>query len=137
MTMSKNWLIKLKNPLNQYQICVYEDGRVYANERNQKICLLTDSAIAEIRALIDEDLGIIKNYGYHVQDNDGYIARFWDSSNKKRNLKVKGWRGALEVRRIIFRTSNFKRLFITEDELIAIAELFFAISSKECSDDEE
>ncbi len=137
MAMSKNWYIKVQNPTSRYQITLYEDGRVFGQEKNQKICVLNDSVIAEIRELVELDLPIIRSYGYHVQEHDGFIVKFWNNASSKDRLKVRGWRFAQQVVRMIFKKDNFKRLFVREDDLIAIAEEIYAIPSEVCSDEEE
>lgn len=124
--MSKNWLIKIQNPRTKYVISVYPDGTIYGNEFGRRIGVLTDDATAEIRSLIHEDLGVLKLYGgYNCQNLDGFIVKFWDNSNKKRNLKIKGWRYGEDVIRIIFKEPNFKRLFMSNDEVISILEAFY------------
>ena len=130
-----NWLLKIQHPRTKYVISVYPDGNIYGNEYGCRVGVLIDDAIAQIRALIHEDLGVLKLYGgYDHQNSDGFTVKFWDSSNKKRNLKIKGWRYGEDVIRIIFKESNFKRLFMSKDEVISVLESFYG---EEYSDDEE
>ena len=120
-----HWLIKIQNPRTKCMLSVYPDGTIYGNERGHKVCVLTDAAIDEIQALVHEDLSIIKNYGYDVQDSTGLIVRFWDKSQKKRQLKVKGWRYAEDVMRVIFTESNIDKAFGGRDDLISVLETFY------------
>ena len=120
-----HWLIKIQNPRTKYTLSVYPDGTIYGNERGHKVSVLTDAAIDEIQALVHEDLSIIKNYGYDVQDSTGLIVRFWDKSQKKRQLKVKGWRYAEDVMRVIFTESNIDKAFGGRDDLISVLETFY------------
>ena len=120
-----HWLIKIQNPRTKCMLSVYPDGTIYGNERGHKVCLLTDDAIAKIQALVHEDLSIIKNYGYDVQDSTGLIVRFWDKSQKKRQLKVKGWHYAEDVMRVIFTESNIDKAFGGRDDLISVLETFY------------
>ena len=120
-----HWLIKIQNPRTKYTLSVFSDGTIYGNERGHKVCVLTDAAIDEIQALVHEDLSIIKNYGYDVQDSTGLIVRFWDKSQKKRQLKVKGWRYAEDVMRVIFTESNIDKAFGGRDDLISVLETFY------------
>lgn len=131
MAKPQPWFIKIQNPTSRYQITLYDDGRVYGQEKNQKICVLTDSTMAEIRELVELDLPVIRSYGYHVHEKDGFIVKFWDNCSSKRRLKVRGWRWAQQVVRMIFKKDNYKRLFICEDDLIFIAEQIYAIPSEE------
>ena len=128
-----HWLIKIQNPRTKCMLSVYPDGTIYGNERGHKVCLLTDDAIAKIQALVHEDLSIIKNYGYDVQDSTGLIVRFWDKSQKKRQLKVKGWHYAEDVMRVIFTESNIDKAFGGKDDLISVLEAFYG----EYSDEEQ
>ncbi len=128
-----HWLIKIQNPRTKCMLSVYPDGTIYGNERGHKVCVLTDAAIDEIQALVHEDLSIIKNYGYDVQDSTGLIVRFWDKSQKKRQLKVKGWHYAEDVMRVIFTESNIDKAFGGKDDLISVLEAFYG----EYSDEEQ
>lgn len=126
-----HWLIKIQNPRTKYTLSVFPDGTIYGNERGHKVCVLTDAAIDEIQALVHEDLSIIKNYGYDVQDSTGLIIKFWDNSNKRRELKVKGWRYAEDVMRAIFNESNIDKAFGGRDDLISVLEAFYGGDSNE------
>ena len=122
----KHWLIKIQNPRTKYTISVYPDGTTYGNDSGCKICVLNDDAITQIRDLIHEDIGILKSYGsYDVQNLDGFTVKFWDSSNKKRNLKIKGWHYGEAVLKFIFNESNFKLWFMDDDEIISVLKSFY------------
>lgn len=101
--MCKNWLVKIQNPLTRCKLVIYEDGRFYVDDSGPLIGYLKARAIREIKSLINEFLPTIKQFGYHIQEYDGFITKFWDSSNKKRDdLKVKGWKYEYHLLRILF-----------------------------------
>ena len=56
---------------------IYEDGRLFLDGSGPLIGYLKAGAIREIKILIDEFLPTIKQYGYHVQEKDGFIVKFY------------------------------------------------------------
>lgn len=122
----KNWFLKIRNRVNGYQIAIYDDGTVYGNEKGYKILQLTASAMEQIRALVHDDLGMIKKYGYDVQSDGVYNAKFWDNSNQKRSLKIRGWYSAYEVRDIVFTSENEAFRFIDSEEYGSLLDEVYA-----------
>lgn len=132
----KNWLIKIQNPHTRCKLVVYEDGRLYVDGVGPLIGYLKPVAIREIKSLIDEFLPIIKQYGYHVQEYDGFITKFWDHSNKKRDdLKVKGWKYECHLLRILFNVKNFRKFKVSMPEFYSVMSDFLETKAVECSNE--
>lgn len=136
--MCKNWLVKIQNPRTGCRLVIYEDGRFYVDGDGPLIGYLKPVAIREIKNLIDEFLPLIKQYGYHVQESDGFITKFWDNSSKKRDdLKVRGWKYEDHLLRILFNGNNIRKLKIDMPEFYAIMETFLGTTfDEECCDGE-
>lgn len=127
--MCKNWLVKIQNPLTRCKLVIYEDGRFYVDGSGPLIGYLKAGAIREIKNLIDEFLPTIKQYGYHVQEYDGFITKFWDNSNMKRDdLKVKGWKYEYHLLRILFNEDNIRKFKIDIPDFYSIMKTFLESS---------
>ncbi len=134
--MSKNWLIKIQNPHTRRKLVIYEDGRLFLDGGDPLIGYLKAGAIREIKSLINEFLPTIKQFGYHIQEYDGFITKFWDSSNKKRDdLKVKGWKYEYHLLRILFNENNIRKFKISKFEFYSIMSDFLETKAAECSDE--
>lgn len=121
----KNWYLKLRNRVNGYQIAIYPDGTVYGDAKGEKILRLSSLAMEQIRSLVQEDIGMIKKYGYDVQSDGIYNAKFWDDSHHKRSLKVRGWHSAPEVRDIVFSSDNEEERYLDCDYYGLILDNFY------------
>lgn len=134
--MCKNWLVKIQNPLTRCKLVIYEDGRFYVDDSGPLIGYLKARAIREIKSLINEFLPTIKQFGYRIQEYDGFITKFWDSSNKKRDdLKVKGWKYEYHLLRILFNENNIRKFKISKFEFYSIMSDFLETKAAECSDE--
>ena len=130
--MCKDWLIKIQNPLTRCKLVIYEDGRFYVDGSGPLIGYLKVGALREIKSLIDEFLPTIKQYGYHVQEKDGFIVKFWDNSNMKRDdLKVKGWKYEYHLLRILFNVKNFRKFKVSMPEFYSVMSDFLETKADE------
>lgn len=121
----KNWYLKLRNRVNGYQIAIYPDGTVYGDAKGEKILRLSPSAMEQIRSLVQEDIGMIKKYGYDVQSDGIYNAKFWDDSHHNRSLKVRGWYSAPVVRDIVFSSENVEKRYLDGECYSSILDIFY------------
>lgn len=119
--MKTHWSVKLKNPFNGMKLVTYEDGRVYIDRTGPLMGKLKSTSMKKIRFYINEYAHYMKRYGYEVQDRTGFIAKFWDSSRKKRDdLTVKGWPYEREFLEIILNRNSYRKLLISESEFLSI-----------------
>ena len=119
--MITHWIVKLKNPFNGMKLVTYEDGRVYIDRTGPLMGKLKSTSMKKIRFYINEYAHYMKRYGYEVQDRTGFIAKFWDSSRKKRDdLTVKGWPYEREFLEIILNRNSYRKLLISESEFLSI-----------------
>jgi len=133
--MCKNWLVKIQNPLTRCKLVIYEDGRFYIDGSGPLIGYLKAGALREIKSLIDEFLPTIKQYGYHVQEKDGFIVKFWDNSNMKRDdLKVKGWKYECHLLRILFNVKNFRKFKVSMPEFHSVMSDFLETKAEGVND---
>lgn len=134
--MCANWLIKFQSRRTRVTFAIYLDGRVYV-DHGPLIGYLKKHDINEISKMVHEFLPIIKSYGYHVQEDTGFITRFWDNSrNKRTDLKVRGWKYENFVKEILLSPSSYKRRFVTDDEFLSIMETFYGVKLEECGDED-
>lgn len=119
--MKAHWIVKLKNPFNGMKLVAYEDGRVYVDGTGPLIGRLNPTSMEKIRYYINEYAHYIKVVGYEVQDIYGFIAKFWDNSNVKRDdLTVKGWPYEREFLEIIFNKNSYRKFLIGDGEFVSI-----------------
>ena len=119
--MKSHWIVKMKNPLNGTSLAIYDDGRVYVDKTGPFIGTLKTRFLKKIKIYIQEYVHYMKRYGYEVQDRTGFIAKFWDSSRKKRDdLTVKGWPYEREFLEIILNRNSYRKLLISESEFLSI-----------------
>ena len=136
--MCKDWLIKIQNPLTRCKLVIYEDGRFYVDGSGPLIGYLKPVAIREIKSLINEFLPTIKRNGYHVQEKDGFIVKFWDNSNMKRyDLKVKGWKYECHLLRILFNVNNFRKFKVSMPKFYSIMSDFLETKADQERSNEE
>lgn len=103
------------------KLVTYEDGRVYIDRTGPLMGKLKSTSMKKIRFYINEYAHYMKRYGYEVQDRTGFIAKFWDSSRKKRDdLTVKGWPYEREFLEIILNRNSYRKLLISESEFLSI-----------------
>ena len=135
--MCKNWLVKIQNTFTRCKLVIYEDGRLFLDGSGPLIGYLKAGALREIKSLINEFLPTIKRNGYHVQEKDGFIVKFWDNSNMKRDdLKVKGWKYEYHLLRILFNENNIRKFKIDISDFYSIMETFLGTTfDEECSDE--
>ncbi len=126
MSISNNWVLKIQNPFTGYVLTFYEDGKIFGNDSGLLLIKVNSLAIQIVQLLIDEDISIIKSYGYHIQNSDGFIVKFWDNSRKKRSLKVKGWKYAEEILKLFFKDSNIEKFYISMEQLVIELEQIYA-----------
>lgn len=133
--MCKNWLVKIQNPFTRCKLVIYEDGRLFLDGSGPLIGYLKAGALREIKSLIDEFLPTIKQYGYHVQEKDGFIVKFWDNSNMKRDdLKVKGWKYECHLLRILFNVKNFRKFKVSMPEFYSVMSDFLETKAEGVND---
>lgn len=136
--MCKNWLVKIQNPFTRCKLVIYEDGRLFLDGSGPLIGYLKAGALREIKSLIDEFLPTIKQYGYHVQEKDGFIVKFWDNSNMKRDdLKVKGWKYECHLLRILFNVNNFRKFKVSMPKFYSIMSDFLETKADQERSNEE
>lgn len=121
--LKTNWIVKLKNSYNGMKLVLYADGRVYLDGTGPLIGTLKSRFMKKIEYYINEYAHYIKIHGYEVQDRFSFIAKFWDSSNKKRDdLSVRGWPYEREFLDIVLSKKSYQKFNITDEEFISIAQ---------------
>lgn len=119
--MKAHWIVKLKNPFIGMKLAVYEDGRVYIDGIGPLIGKLKSTSMKKVRYYINEYAHYIKIVGYEVNDIHGFIAKFWDESNVKRDdLAVKGWPFEREFLEIVFNKNSYRKFLINDEAFASI-----------------
>ena len=134
--MKNHWIVKLRNPYNEMKLVLYADGRVYIDRTGPLVGTLNSKCMKKIAKYINECAHYIKYHGYEVQDKHGFIAKFWDSSNKKRDdLSVKGWLYEHDFLRIVVDSKSYRKLCVDVSAFYAL--MYEYISTSFADEDAE
>lgn len=106
------WLLKIINPSTDYTLTIYENGLVYGKEYNEKLFILNNETIDEIKKYIKRSLYKLKRQEKIIQKTSGFIIKINDTSRKKRNIKVYGWEHEDDIIELIKTKSNIVKSFV-------------------------
>lgn len=107
-----SWFIQLETKGANNRISVCDNGLVYGPERNQKLGLLKESAVNEIKSIVNENVYMLKKLGYYINDHrNNLVLRIKDFSRKQRDIKAVGWEQSRKIYYIIIEESNWKKRF--------------------------
>lgn len=117
MNLKSHWIVKLLNQYNHMRLVVYNNGKVFFSHTGPFVGQIKKNYMNKINKYINDYVHYIKYHGYEVNDRRGFIARFWDSSNKKRDdLAVKGWPYEREFLSIIINPKSYRYLRLDDSE---------------------
>ena len=106
------WLLKIINPSTDYTLTIYENGLVYGKEYNEKLFILNNETIDEIKKYIKRSLYKLKRQEKIIQKTSGFIIKINDTSRKNRNIKVYGWEHEDDIIELIKNKSNILKSFV-------------------------
>lgn len=106
------WLLKIINPSTDYTLTIYENGLVYGKEYNEKLFILNNEIIDEIKKYIKRSLYKLKRQEKIIQKTSGFIIKINDTSRKNRNIKVYGWEHEDDIIELIKNKSNIVKSFV-------------------------
>lgn len=106
------WLLKIINPSTDYTLTIYENGLVYGKEYNEKLFILNNETIDEIKKYIKRSLYKLKSQEKIIQKTSGFIIKINDTSRKNRNIKVYGWEHEDDIIELIKNKSNIVKSFV-------------------------
>ena len=106
------WLLKIINPSTDYTLTIYENGLVYGKEYNEKLFILNNETIDEIKKYIKRSLYKLKRQEKIIQKTSGFIIKINDTSRKNRNIKVYGWDHEDDIIELIKNKSNIVKSFV-------------------------
>lgn len=106
------WLLKIINPSTDYTLTIYENGLVYGKEYNEKLFILNNETINEIKKYIKRSLYKLKRQEKIIQKTSGFIIKINDTSRKNRNIKVYGWEHEDDIIELIKNKSNIVKSFV-------------------------
>lgn len=106
------WLLKIINPSTDYTLTIYENGLVYGKEYNEKLFILNNETIDEIKKYIKRSLYKLKRQENIIQKTSGFIIKINDTSRKNRNIKVYGWEHEDDIIELIKNKSNIVKSFV-------------------------
>ena len=105
------WLLKIINPSTDYTLTIYENGLVYGKEYNEKLFIINNETIDEIKKYIKRSLYKLKRQENIIQKTSGFIIKINDTSRKNRNIKVYGWEHEDDIIELIKNKSNIVKSF--------------------------
>lgn len=106
------WLLKIINPSTDYTLTIYENGLVYGKEYNEKLFIINNETIDEIKKYIKRSLYKLKRQENIIQKTSGFIIKINDTSRKNRNIKVYGWEHEDDIIELIKNKSNIVKSFV-------------------------
>lgn len=106
------WLLKIINPSTDYTLTIYENGLVYGKEYNEKLFIINNETIYEIKKYIKRSLYKLKRQENIIQKTSGFIIKINDTSRKNRNIKVYGWEHEDDIIELIKNKSNIVKSFV-------------------------
>ena len=106
------WLLKIINPSTDYTLTIYENGLVQGKEYNEKLFILNNETIDEIKKYIKRSLYKLKRQEKIIQKTSGFIIKINDTSRKNRNIKVYGWEHEDDIIELIKNKSNIVKSFV-------------------------
>ena len=106
------WLLKIINPSTDYTLTIYENGLVYGKEYNEKLFIINNETIDEIKKYIKRSLYKLKRQENIIQKTSGFIIKINDTSRKDRNIKVYGWEHEDDIIELIKNKSNIVKSFV-------------------------
>ena len=106
------WLLKIINPSTDYTLTIYENGLVYGKDYNEKLFILNNETIDEIKKYIKRSLYKLKRQENIIQKTSGFIIKINDTSRKNRNIKVYGWEHEDDIIELIKNKSNIVKSFV-------------------------
>ena len=106
------WLLKIINPSTDYTLTIYENGLVYGKEYNEKLFIINNETIDEIKKYIKRSLYKLKRQKNIIQRTSGLIIKINDTSRKNRNIKVYGWEHEDDIIELIKNKSNIVKSFV-------------------------
>ena len=106
------WLLKIINPSTDYTLTIYENGLVYGKDYNEKLFILNNETIDEIKKYIKLSLYKLKRQEKIIQKTSGFIIKINDTSRKNRNIKVYGWEHEDDIIELIKNKSNIVKSFV-------------------------
>ena len=106
------WLLKIINQSTDYTLNIYENGLVYGKEYNEKLFILNNETIDEIKKYIKRSLYNLKRQEKIIQKTSGFIIKINDTSRKNRNIKVYGWEHEDDIIELIKNKSNIVKSFV-------------------------
>lgn len=84
-------LIQLHNPNSNQRMSIYEDGRIYGNEKGQLLGCLNDETTKDLIDLINSNMYMFKTNPKMNFYNDNIIMYIRDDSRKRRTIRIVGW----------------------------------------------
>ena len=106
------WLLKIINLSTDYTLTIYENGLVYGKEYNEKLFIINNETIDEIKKYIKRSLYKLKRQENIIQKTSGFIIKINDTSRKNRNINVYGWEHEDDIIDLIKNKSNIVKSFV-------------------------
>lgn len=108
------WFIKIENPKTNIKLTIYNNGLVYGLKRNEKLFILAEKAVDEIKTIIKANIYMLRTMRYFIQNKDGLIIRINDTSRKHQDvIKIVGWSCERKILDIIENKLNIKEFLIS------------------------
>ena len=108
------WFIKIENPKTNIKFTIYNDGLVFGTKRNEKLFVLTEKAVSEIKAIIKVNIYMLRTMRYLNHSKEGFIIRINDTSRKHQDIiKIVGWSYEKRILDIIQNRENIKEILLS------------------------
>ncbi len=105
------WFIQIEDKETKNRYTIYNNGLVYGPERNDKMFILSKSAMEELKQIIADNIYAYKTLTYHKAKPSPIVLRINDTSRKHRNIKIVGARELPRILSIMLNESNYVKVF--------------------------
>lgn len=112
MKRKNKWLMQIIIPTTNYKFTIYDNGLVYGTNYNEKLFILNEEALNQIKKFIKRDIYMLKTLSYVKMKRHGLIIKLNYANRNRNNIKVVGWAYEKEILSIITTSSNYKKCFI-------------------------
>lgn len=109
----KQWFIQIENKGNHEKLSVYEDGTVYGTEKGQKLCILKQEVIEQIKQIINYQAHMTKCQakGYYNYRRNSLLLRINTNTRKYKIVKIAGWDNIEDILDMIKDSNNHIKEF--------------------------
>lgn len=108
------WFVQIENRDNHIKFTVYENGLVYGPEKDQKLYILKEEVIEQIKQIITTEAHQVKGQvgDYFNYKKNNLLLRININTRKYKIMKLVGWNKTEDIFAMIRDPNNHSKEFI-------------------------